>query len=159
MTDQERIRWLIEHIRDGYGWHGWGVDTLLKDVTATEAASTATPGTHSIWQIVLHVILWREVASDRIEGREVSGPAAELNWPTVRDTSESAWAAARTRLEASGKRFVETMASLPGSRLDENVAGEPYTFADMLYGVLHHDIYHAGQVAVIRNVLRARSQS
>ena len=159
MSEQERIRWLIERIRDGYGWHGWDMDKLLEDVTAAEAATTVVPGTHTIWQIVEHAIAWRQVATRRIEGRKVAGPSEQENWPVTPDASESAWAATKAELEASRTRFVEAMIRLPATRLNDNVPGEAYTFLDMLYGVLHHDLYHAGQVAVVRNAVRARAQS
>jgi uncharacterized damage-inducible protein DinB len=156
MIEQERIRWLIERIRDGYGWHGWDLAALLKDVTAAEAAAMAVAGSHTIWQIVLHVITWREIASDRMAGREVALPTKEQNWPVIRDDSEAVWAKVKMELEDSRSRFIDGLTRLPASRLEETVPGEPYTFVDMLYGVLHHDIYHAGQVAVIRNALRTR---
>ena len=159
MNEQEMLQHLITRIRDGKGWHGRDIADLTADVTAEEAGMVLGPGTHSVWQIVLHLIAWRDVACRLLAGESVDGLPEARNWPAVIDTSIHAWLHAREELAASQQRFAEAMMLCPASNLSKPVPGQTYTFEDLLFGVLHHDIYHAGQVAIARNAVRARSKA
>ena len=148
---------LIPRIRDGGGWHGRDIAQLVADVTPMEAVIVLETRTHSIWQIVLHTIAWREVACRLLAGEGVNGLPEEQNWPTLVDTSEAAWQRVRHELTTSQERFLAAMLLCSESNLKTTVTGQTFTIEDMLFGVLHHDIYHAGQVAVISNAIRSRS--
>ena len=159
MAELDTLQHLITRIRDGKGWHGLDIADLMSEVTAEEAGMVLGPGTHSIWQIVLHVIAWRDVACRLLAGEVANGLPEEQNWPVVVDTGTQAWLHAREELAASQQRFAEAMLHCPASNLNKAVPGQTYAFEDLLFGVLHHDIYHAGQVATVRNAIRARPKA
>ncbi len=156
MATLDTLQRLITGIRDGQGWHGRDIADLTADVTADEAAMFLRPGTHSVWQIVLHTIAWRDLACRLLAGEIMRGLPEEQNWPLVSDTSAHTWSRTREELAASQQRFVEAVWSYPASNLSKPVPGRTYTFEDLLFGVLHHDIYHAGQVAIAKNAIRSR---
>jgi hypothetical protein len=53
------------------------------------------------------------------------------------------------------EELVAAVAALADSRLDEIVPGKEgayYTFYYMLHGVVQHELYHAGQIALLKKM-------
>src|SRR5262249_19123109 len=104
---------------------------------------------HTIWEIALHIAAYEQVVRRRIEGEPIGELSHAEEWPAVTDTSPAAW---RRELEAFAeehRRLREARASFPDSRLPDPVPGRDYPFYIMLYGVIQHDLYHAGQIALL----------
>ena len=145
MTEMERIADQLRRSFDGPAWHGPAVKQVLKGVSAAQAAHKPIPSAHSIWELVLHMATWQDVVRRRALGEKVK--------VTVKD--ETAWKAAVTRLEAVHRDLERTVANLPERRLDEAlVPGGNIGFVQ-LHGIVQHDLYHAGQIAILKKVLRA----
>ena len=100
MSEVKRIISLLKEAYYGEAWHGPAVKELLKGVTAEKAASKPVPGFHSIWELVLHISTWTEVAGRRLNGEAVTHVPQEKDWPPVTDKSESSWKKALENLEA-----------------------------------------------------------
>src|SRR5215208_2770498 len=90
----------LKRAYEGGAWHGPSIKEILADVTATQAASHPIPGTHSIWEIVLHIAAWEGVVRSRLEGDYLEEPA-EGDWPAVEDGSEASWKEALAKLESN----------------------------------------------------------
>ncbi|MHC4180440.1 MAG: DinB family protein [Planctomycetota bacterium] len=162
MSETKRVSRLLTRTSGGTGWYGPSPARLLADVSPTEAAASPLPGAHTIWQVVRHIIAWRDVARGLIEGGSDTKLPDQDNWPVVADTSESAWEATLVNLAESGDRLQESIARFPESRLDEPVpaysedGSSGITYYQLLHGVIHHDVYHAGQIAVLRNAQQCK---
>ena len=78
----------------------------VDNLTPAQAAWSPAPGRHSIWQIVLHMIFWRENELRRFAtGQPPSAKEVEeLNFPTLTDTSQIAWDKACERLRDTQER-------------------------------------------------------
>ena len=151
MREVIRIGSQLKRSSEGGAWHGPALQELLADVSAEQAASRPLPGAHSIWEIVLHVAAWQSFAARALEGAPaVSDPAAEENWPPVKDTSEAAWREALKHLGDGNKHLREAVRNLGDEDLDEVVAGREYSVYFMLHGVIQHTLYHAGQIALLK---------
>ncbi len=118
------------------------------------------PNAHSIWEIVLHVAAWDGAVRQRLEGETVRTPD-EGDWPEVGDTSEAAWKDALARLTKRHEELRETIKLLPDERLNEQLGQErdPPTGGGVsvyttLHGIVQHNVYHAGQIALLK---KARS--
>jgi len=150
---------LADQIRrafDGEAWHGDSALEILADVDAKTAAARPIPGAHSIWELVLHIAAWDDAVTRRTHGTAFM-PTDEQNFPAVNDTSESAWQVAVERLKQTHSQLVNTVANFPDARLREQVPGkEPayYTFHYMFAGVVQHETYHAGQIALLKKAAR-----
>lgn len=157
MTETERIAdQLLRSWRgdaQGEAWHGPCLQALLRDLAAAQAASHPVAGAHSIWEIVLHLTVWHRVPQQRIETQESLQPPPDQDWPAVADFSERAWKSALLQLEAALEELRMTILSLPDDRLNERVSDKTDTLYVMLHGVVQHDLYHAGQIALLRKAL------
>ncbi len=111
----------------------------IEGLTAPQAAWSPAPGRHSIWQIVLHMVFWRESYLKRLETGEkhTEDEYKRLNYPEITDVSEGAWAEARRRLADTQARV--------GAGLRN-----PDAKHDVLTYFLPHDSYHMGQINYLR---------
>ncbi len=151
MNEVKRIRILLRSTYRGRAWHGPAVREVLEGVTASEAAARPIAGSHSIWELVLHMTYWRRVVAEALVGGPIDEhPPAELDWPTIVSDRPEAWEQALEDLEASQKALVQRVKAFDEARLMENVADREFSFYFVLHGIVQHDIYHAGQIALLK---------
>jgi uncharacterized damage-inducible protein DinB len=149
MTLAERIANHIERAIAGPMWHGACLRELLAPVTPEQARAHPIPGAHSIWELVLHMAAWAEVARLRLRG-EPGEPTPEEDWPPVSHGSVDEWAAALARLEASYFGLAHAVSVLDDDTLRAPLVGRDHSAAVMLHGVVEHAAYHGGQIALLR---------
>lgn len=137
---------------EGNAWHGPALLELLKDVDACAAAAKPLPNIHSIWELVLHVAVWDGAALRRLDGEKCQ-PTGLANFPLVPTPTEAAWRKAVGQTKRTHDTLVKTVGALPESRLAERVPGKRYNFYHMLHGIVQHELYHAGQIAILKKVL------
>ena len=150
LQEIERIVDQLNRAFDGQAWHGPSVMKLLSGVGADEAAARPLEGRHSIWEVVLHIAAWENVVKMVLGGVKKIGLSDEEDWPSVESTSKGAWKDTLEKLDSVHKGLVEAVSGFDEARLDETVPGASYSFYNMLHGVIQHDLYHAGQIAVLR---------
>jgi uncharacterized damage-inducible protein DinB len=149
MSERARIEEQLQRAFEGEAWHGPSVREVLVSIPPVQAAEHPLPAAHSIWEIVLHMTTWHDTVRRRLAG-EAFMPTPAQDWPTVTDTSESAWRAALADLDRSYRDVRSALASLDESRLDEALIPGGSTGYVQLHGLVQHDLYHAGQIAVLR---------
>lgn len=154
MSEAARIADQLRRAFDGEAWHGDSVFEILNGVTAAQAAAHPIKNAHSVWELVLHIAAWDGAVLRRMGGVAVTLSDAE-NFPAVKDASDAAWRGALAQVRRVHEDLVKTVAALPDSRLDEVVPGKEgahYTFYYMLHGVVQHELYHAGQIALLKKM-------
>ena len=134
---------------EGDAWHGPALLELLDDVDAAMAAAKPLPDVHSIWELVLHIEVWDRAAIVRLQGKQTQ-PEGDLNFPPVVEHTKEAWHAAVTSVERTHDELVKAVEALPESRLFDTIPGKPYDFYHNLHGVVQHELYHAGQIALLK---------
>jgi len=146
----------LEREFSGDPWHGAPLLGILDGVTAAQALAHPIPTVHSIWELVLHIAGWKEEVTDRLRG-QLAGEPAQGDWPSPAGHDEAAWQAAVRRLRASHTALIDEIkrvseASLDGAVRDERdrPLGIGLAQWQSLLGILQHDVYHAGQIALIK---------
>lgn len=153
MPEVERIADQLKRAFEGDAWHGPALRELLADVAAEKAAAKPLANLHSIWEIVLHVEAWASAVNRLLEGAPMPTKLSTAeDWPPVEDMSETAWQDTVTKLGSGHAQFREAIANLTDSDLQKTVAGQRYSIYFMLHGVIQHDLYHAGQIALLKKV-------
>ena len=154
MSEAARVADQLLRAFDGEAWHGDSLFEILKGVTAAQAAARPIAGAHTIWELVLHIAAWDGAVLRRLGGVDVEVSDAE-NFPPVPDTSEAAWRRALAEVRRVHEELLSAVSAFPDSRLGDRVPGkEPahYTFYYMLHGVAQHELYHAGQIALLKKM-------
>jgi uncharacterized damage-inducible protein DinB len=153
MTAIERIREGLSRSFEGAAWHGPAVLPLLADVTAATAAAHPVAGAHSIWELVLHMAVWKRVVRRRLEGERINDLPPHEDWPPVTEVTDDRWRRAVEELRRTHRELAQTVATLDAERLDEPLVGEgttTYSVDATLHGIIEHDLYHAGQIAILK---------
>lgn len=149
-TQAERLADQLERSFRGGAWHGPSVTEALDGVTAEEAARRPIPAAHTIAEIAGHLATWVDVARCRIACEPVDRVTPERDFPAGGAESEEAWQATLGALEEAHKKFHALIAGLEDEQLDEPVEGSDPTVRGLVLGVLQHNTYHAGQIALLR---------
>jgi len=155
MSETARLADQIRRAFEGEAWHGDSLLEILAGVDAKTAAARPIPNAHSIWELVLHIEAWDKVAVFRAGGTAVDLNNEE-NFPPVKDAGEAAWQKTLASLKNTHAELVRTVAAFPDSRLQEQVSGKSETYYNFFYlfsGIAQHEIYHAGQIALLKKFL------
>jgi uncharacterized damage-inducible protein DinB len=147
---------LSNHIKrtvTGPMWHGAALDALVTDVTHEQASARPLAGAHTIWEVVLHVAAWAEIARARIHGERTADPTEAEDWPAVGVATADAWQAALERLRAGHRALATDVRRLDDEAIDAKAPGLDYTVSSLLHGVIEHGTYHGGQIALLKRAL------
>ena len=140
----------LERTVTGPMWHGSALAEVLEGVTAERAAARPIPGAHTIWEIVLHIIAWAEIARARLRGESTGDPTPEQDWPPATATDAAAWQRTLERLGACHRELAADVRGLDEARLDQKVANLDYSADVLLHGIVEHGTYHGGQIALLK---------
>ncbi len=152
MSETTRLADQIRRAFAGDAWHGDSVLELLTRLDAATAAARPIKNAHSIWELVLHIAAWDDVVRRRTGGTAVM-PSDEENFPPVKGVSEPAWQETLASVRKTHDALVQAVAAFPDSRLGEQVPGKTqgyYNFYYMFSGIVQHELYHAGQIALLK---------
>ncbi len=141
---------------DGEAWHGPAVNDALKGVSETDAARRPPGGAHSIWEITLHIAAWANEVAERLRGREPRAPD-EGDWPVT----GGSWAEAVERVREARDNAVTAAENLTESDLEKRIGtthdaelATGFSYRGSIEGLAQHNAYHAGQIMVLRRVIR-----
>jgi uncharacterized damage-inducible protein DinB len=158
-SEIDRIVDQLQREHNGDPWHGSPLLQILDGVSPDEAAARPVRGAHSIWELVLHITAWKNEVRRRVNGR-AAGEPEEGDWPMVGEPSADRWSEALTRLQAAHQRLVADVEALPPNRLLEPTndsrnreLGSGVSYYVLLHGLAQHDVYHAGQISILKRAL------
>ena len=137
----------------GESWHGPSVREVLAGVSAEVAAAHPVAGAHSIWEIVLHIIGGYNLVLRRVRGERVQ-LAPEEEWPLVVQVSSDAWRESQQTLEQLNQQLQSAVRAFPAERLSQELGSEYSAYIQFL-GAPQHDLYHAGQIVVLKKAVSA----
>jgi len=157
--DLEMLLGLLHEAFDARAWHGPSLRTAVRGVDARLATWRPAPGRHNIWETVVHAAFWKYAVRRRLTGdKSRTFPIKGHNW-FVRPANhasahDAAWKDDVRLLIAEHRRLVETVAGLTPSSLRRPSRGSRQTPLFMIRGIAAHDLYHAGQVQLLRALAR-----
>jgi len=161
MSEIDRILDELERDHTGDTWHGSPVTDILRGITAAQAASKPVPHGHSIWELVLHMTAWKNEVRRRIGGAP-SGEPEEGDWPAVGEPTEARWTAARASLDRAHADLAAAVRTLSESKVFEPTndprvreTGAGVSHYTLLHGLVQHDAYHAGQIAILKKAMQS----
>jgi len=159
MTEADRLLDQFTRAHDGDPWHGSPVKAILKGVTAEQAATQPPNGAHSIWELVLHMTGWRNEVAERATGKPAGTPAGG-DYPKVGEPTPARWKAALAALDASHEHLMKVVRGMSEEHLlkptndpRNRPLGTGVSYYQLLHGIVQHDAYHAGQIAILKKVL------
>jgi uncharacterized damage-inducible protein DinB len=151
MDEITRLKKLFTDHYDGNPWLDINIVDTLKELTPSQAASKI--GDHnSIWQIVQHVVAWRETNLARIQGELVPAPSHNFI-EEIQDKSEAAWEKLLGRLQRSQEMLLAYLEKADAASFDTIYKPNQHTYYEHLQGILQHDAYHLGQIVLLKKLI------
>ena len=140
----------------GPSWHGPALYTALRGVTPKQAAWRPGRGRHSIWELVVHAAYWKHVVRQRLSGRRAERfPLRGTNW-FVRPSGDRTWHDDVRLLAEEHERLREVVKRLSPRSMTRIVGHGRDTAAYTIRGIAAHDLYHAGQIQLLKRLQRGR---
>lgn len=155
---EPRTKHLLLLLDQAYGaraWHGTTLKGAVRGVTLDQALWRPGRGRHNIWELVLHMAYWKYAVTRRLVGGPPGGfPRSGSNWIAVDDPSPGRWKADLRLLHDTHRALLAAVRGLPPSRLNAR-EGSRWTNWDQIAGAAAHDLYHTGQVQLIKKLSQA----
>lgn len=151
----DEVKFLRDQIKTtfkGDSWHGPNLVNTLAGIDHTRAMRRPLGERHTIWELTDHISFWMEMVWKSVRDHAPLNPEKRSDWPAMGAT-EKDWRQSVKRLEAAVNMALDALLDWSNEDLWEMVPGENYTFKQMLHGMLHHNLYHAGQI----NLLKAKA--
>jgi len=159
MRETERLSAEVDRTVAGDPWYGPSVLKTLEGIDAAAAARHPVPGVHSVWELVLHMTAWAHETTRRLQGGPDASPA-EGDWQLVSGTGAAAWNEAIAALRSAHRELAETLSQARDASLALQVGGDQVdrdghavTLHQTVIGLLQHDAYHTGQIALLKKLL------
>jgi uncharacterized damage-inducible protein DinB len=138
-------------------WHGPNLRGSIRGMDAGVACRRPAPGRHSIWELVVHAAYWKYAVRRRLVGDKRGSFAFKgSNWFSRPDEpSAAAWKQDVALLVAEHRALMKAARALDPGRLHRPSAGSRATPAALLRGIAFHDVYHAGQIQLLKRMVSA----
>ena len=144
----------LQNVLSGHPWYGRSVDEILQEVDETKVYTTPNNNSHSLIDLLYHMLTWAEFTQKRIEQAPVEDMAAfeATDWRVI-DPSIHTWQKGMAALQASHQKIITLLQPKDDIFLEETVGYRKYNFRFLLNGLIQHNIYHLGQVAYVSKLL------
>lgn len=157
-TAKEQLLALVEEGFHKAAWHGPNLRSSLRGVSAEEAAWRPGKNRHNIWEITVHAAYWKYAVTKRLTGKKHEFPEKGRNW-FVRDAKVSGkretqknWGRDLALLAKMHKELRAAVAKLKESEIEGRCRGSRQTVKQDVAGIAMHDVYHAGQIQLLRKL-------
>lgn len=152
---------LIEGLEEAFerkAWHGPNLRGALRGVTFQQAAWRPGPERHNIWEIAVHAAYWKYAVRRRISGeKRGSFPEKGSNWfDRPEKESEQAWRRDVRLLVEQHRLLVDVVSGMSENQLLRKMEKSRYTYAETIRGIAYHDVYHAGQIQLLKRLEKNR---
>jgi uncharacterized damage-inducible protein DinB len=148
-TEVQRIVSLLKKTFDKGAWHGPSVKEAIENITP-EQSLEGLAHTHTIIELVWHMTSWRTYVTKKLTGDLDFKVTDQLNFPDSKD-----WHDCVKQLEESQRTLLAAIEKFPAEKLSDTVPNfkDPYSFYSLIHGIIHHDLYHAGQIMLIKKAI------
>jgi hypothetical protein len=152
---------IVDEAYEKKAWHGPNLRGSLRGVGAQEAAWRPGPNRHNIWELAVHAAYWKYAVWRRLNSvKRGSFPIEGSNYfRRPESPTEKAWRADLALLDEQHRRLRKTIGNLSAKRLREKTRGSKVSNEAILCGIAAHDVYHAGQIQLVKRLFRDRDQS
>jgi DinB family protein len=146
---------IMDQAFDQRGWHGTTLRGSLRGISPTEALWRPGPKRHNIWELAIHAAYWKYAVRRRLAGDGVGSFGRKpSNWPVIPEPADlKAWKEDVGLLESEHAKLREVVVGLTPADLKRRSPKGVWTYAEEIHGVAAHDLYHTGQIQLIKRLM------
>jgi uncharacterized damage-inducible protein DinB len=151
------IELLLDALDEAYdrrSWHGTNLRGSLRGLPREVARWRPASDRHNVWELVVHAAYWKYAVRRRLTGEKRGRFALEGSnfWVRPQDDTGAAWAADLALLSAEHRVLRDAVAGFPVSKLLQPASSGSFTYAALIRGAAAHDLYHAGQIQLLKKL-------
>jgi hypothetical protein len=148
------LLFLLDEAFQRRAWHGTNLQGSLRGLTPAQAARRPGPGRHNIWELIIHTAYWKYAVTRRLTGaKRGSFPYSGSNW-FVRDGGTSQDLKRDIALlKQCHRELIDAVGKVKPGELQARSPGSRYPRGFTIRGIAAHDLYHAGQIQLIKKGL------
>jgi len=150
MRINDRIVDTLERAFSANAWHGPALLEILAGIDHETASAQPIDGAHSIWRLVIHLTVWKDVVRRRLASPTPIQPTTAEDFPPLPEPTAANWAATLEELRRSHRQLLEAVRASAMESFDRTVPGKDYAAFVMLLGIAQHDDYHGGQISLLK---------
>lgn len=136
-------------------WHGTNLLGSIRGIDVETASWRPARGRHNIWELIVHAAYWKYSVFRRFANEPAPRfPAKGSNWferPAGTELKSDI-----DLLKTYHNKLVEAVSVFPDARLTKIPKGSNTTYLDLAIGAAAHDLYHAGQIQLIKRLRQAK---
>jgi hypothetical protein len=157
----ERVRLLLEVFDQAYtapSWHGTPLKGTLRGISAGQALWRPGTKRHCIWDLALHTAYWKCMVRRRLlRDADIAFPRDGANWPVLPERpNDAAWKRDRQLLDQQHRLLRAAIAALKPAELSRRGWHSKWRVKAEIYGIASHDVYHAGQIQMLKRLMKRR---
>jgi hypothetical protein len=155
-TELSQLLALIDQAYNRKSWHGTNLRGSLRSVSPAAATWRPGPARHNIWELAVHAAYWKYTVWRRLTGAERGTFALKgSNWFTRpdADSSAAAWQKDVALLDRTHRELRGAIEAFSPRALHRTPKGSKFDYAALISGVAAHDLYHAGQIQLLKRLL------
>ncbi len=145
----QNIQQLFHSSFHGPAWHGPSAQQVLEEISSQDALKSVGDG-HNIAELVYHMIAWRNFLINKLKGHQDYDVSDEENFQKFESLSTQEWESLKMKLEKSQSEILELLSKVDDAILVQKVGMRDYNLYNLMHGVIHHDLYHLGQIILIK---------
>jgi uncharacterized damage-inducible protein DinB len=145
---------ILDESYEKKAWHGPNLKGSIRGLSADQAAWRPGPRRHSIAEQVMHAAYWKYAVRRRLRGDlRGSFPLKGSNWfPILAPLSQAEWKGHVALLESEHRALRQAIHDFPAERLNQLPPGGKVTYLSLVSGIAAHDVYHAGQIQILKRL-------
>jgi hypothetical protein len=151
-TENEVLLHALDHAYDATSWHGPNLRGAIRGLSHVDAAWRPRKGRNSVWELVVHCAYWKYTVRRRMTGEKRGSFPLEGSNFFRREAKDGAarWKADVALLDDIHRSLRAAVEEFPERRWSERVKGSRWTYRDIVAGAAAHDLYHAGQMRLLK---------
>ncbi len=144
-----------DQVWQGSPWYGSSVMNGLREITLPEASGRIA-NQHTIAEILNHMTQWKKFVLEKLRGNAGFDIKVDshADWIMVNVLDEVAWENIKKQYDQVTRDLLAEIPKHQDDLLDEPVTGRKYTYRDLMEGITEHDIYHLGQIMLLKKIMR-----
>lgn len=144
----------LKNILSDEPWYGKSVYLMLEEAGTGDVYKQPDGTGHSMIELLFHMLTWAEYTLSIIkkEGVEKTKAIEALDWRTI-EHKEHNWEKGFALFKSTNQEIIDLLDTKDDSILEQSLQDKNYSFRFLLNGLIHHHIYHAGQIAYIKKLL------
>jgi uncharacterized damage-inducible protein DinB len=144
----------IHELHTGSLWFDQCFQDRLTGLSETDAFVRPLGQIHSVAEHISHILAWRRECLLRFRGERTDLMNSPEDWRSMEELRTIGWTRLTSELEESKMQLINALTDQNDDFLQTPFLDTGYNFLYLMEGIIHHDVYHLGQIGITIKLLK-----